>query len=241
MMNQNRVSIRESLYTVTLLVLLALVGTGFLGNITAVHAQSAATCGGQDTDQVQDQNTANDATEPKCPEDTKAETDSTACIVFGTASAETKDLNAAGEQANGQEVQDAAGTEANGQEVQDQAGSGEQAGEGNAANAVNEADQVQDPAYAGSLKVDETALQTMPDAGRCSALKTMAKITVEAAQTAALKANAGSAVDIIELDVENGYLVYSVQLKDGRDVKVDAGNGSVLTTQAADAAESTAP
>lgn len=235
MMHQNRVSIRESLYTVTLLVLLALVGTGFLGNITAVHAQSAATCGGQDTDQVQDQNTANDATEPKCPEDTKAETNSTACIVFGTAPVETTDVNAAGEQANGQEVQDAAGTEANGQEVQDQAG------EGNAANAVNEADQLQDPAYAGSLKVDETTLQTMPDAGRCSALKTMAKITVEAAQAAALKANAGSAVDMIELDVENGYLVYSVQLKDGRDVKIDAGNGSVLATQAVDAAESTAP
>lgn len=227
MMNQNRVSIRESLYTVTLLVLLALFGTGFLGNITAVHAQSAATCGGQDTDQVQDQNTANDATEPKCPEDTKAETDSTACIVFGTAPAETTDVNAAGEQANGQEVQDQTGTETNGQEIQDQTGSGEQAG-----------DQVQDPAYVGSLKVDETALQTMPDAGRCSALKTMAKITVEAAQAAVLKANAGSAVDIIELDVENSYLVYSVQLKDGRDVKVDAGNGSVLATQAADAAES---
>ncbi len=229
MMNQNRVSIRESLYTVTLLVLLALVGTGFLGNITAVHAQSAVTCGGQDTDQVQDQNTANDVTEPKCPEDTKTETDSTACIVFGTASAETTDVNAIGEQANGPEVQDQTGTEANGQEIQDQTGSGEQA------------DQVQDPAYVGSLKVDETALQTMPDAGRCSALKTMAKITVEAAQAAVLKANAGSAVDIIELDVENGYLVYSVQLKDGRDVKVDAGNGSVLATQAGDAAESATP
>ncbi len=235
MMNQNRVSIRESLYTVTLLVLLALFGTGFLGNITAVHAQVATTCGGQDTDQVQDQNTANDATEPKCPEDTKAETDSTACIVFGTASAETTDVNAAGEQANGQEVQDQTGTEANGPEVQDQAG------EGNAANAGKESDQVQDPAYMGSLKVDETTLQTMPDAGRCSALKTMAKITVEAAQAAALKANTGSAVDIIELDVENGYLVYSVQLKDGLDVKVDAGNGSVLATQAADAAESATP
>ncbi|MBI1278432.1 MAG: hypothetical protein GC179_09930 [Anaerolineaceae bacterium] len=228
MMNQNRVSLRESLYTVTLLALLALFGTGFLGNITAVQAQSAATCGGQDTDQVQDQNTANDSTEPKCPEDTKAETDTTVCIVLGTASPEATDVNAAGEQPNGQEVQDQTGTEANGQEVQDQAG------EGNVANAGNEADQVQNPAYKGSLKVDETLLQTMPDAGRCSALKTMAKITVEAAQAAALKANAGSAVDTIKLDVENGYLVFSVQLKDGRDVKVDAGNGSILATQVAD-------
>ncbi len=46
---------------------------------------------------------------------------------------------------------------------------------------------------------------------------------------------------MIELDVENGYLVYSVQLKDGHDVKVDAGNSSVLATQAADVAENTAP
>ena len=237
MMNQNRVSIRESLYTVTLLALLALFGTGFLGNITAVHAQVAATCGGQDTDQVQDQSTANDATEPNCPEDTKAETDSAACIVFGTVTAESTATPDMG----GQEVQDQAGTEANGQEVQDQTGSGEQTGEVDTADAGKTDGQVQDPAYVGSLKVDETALQTMPDIGRCNALKTMAKITVEGAQAAALKANTGSAVDTIELDVENGYLVYSVQLKDGRDVKVDAGNGSVLATQAADRAESAAP
>jgi len=226
-MNQNRVLLRESLYTVTLLVLLALLGTGFLSNVTAVHAQSAVTCEGQDTDQVQDQHTASDATEQKCPEDTKGKTDTTDCIVFGTAPAETTATPDSG----GQDVQDQAGTEANGQEVQDQSNNDEQTDEG---NTDKSGDQVQDPTYVGSLKVDETALQTMPDAGRCSALKTIAKIAVDAAQAAVLKANVGSTVDTIELDVENGYLVYSVQLKDGRDVKVDAGNGSILATQAAD-------
>jgi uncharacterized membrane protein YkoI len=229
MINQNRVSIREALYTMTLLALLALFGTGFLGNITAVHAQAAATCGGQDTDQVQDQTSADATPEPNCPEDTTAETDAAACVVFGTVTAEST----ATPEVAGQEVQDQAGTEANGQEVQDQAGTGEQAGEGNTADAGTAGD----PAYVGSLKVDETPLQTLPDAGRCNALKTMAKVTVEAAQAAALKANAGSTIDTIELDVENGYLVYSVQLKDGRDVKVDAGNGSVLATQAPDLTE----
>lgn len=237
MMNQNRVSIRESLYTVTLLALLALFGTGFLGNITAVHAQADAACDGQDTDQVEDESTAADATEPNCPEDSSAEPDASTCVVFGTVTAEST----AEPEVGGQEVQDSAGTEANEQEVQDQTETGEQADDGNAADAGKEGDPVQDLTYVGSLKVDETALQTMPDSGLCSTLKSMAKITVEAAQTAALKANAGSAVDMIELDVENSYLVYSIQLKDGRDVKVDAGNGSVLATEAADADESAAP
>jgi hypothetical protein len=32
---------------------------------------------------------------------------------------------------------------------------------------------------------------------------------------------------------ESGFLVYSVQLADGTDVKVDAGNGTILHTEAA--------
>ncbi len=222
MMSKNRISIRESLYTVTLLALLALLGTGFLGNITAVHAQSAATCGRQDTDQVQDESTATDATEPNCPETEQG--DSGVCVLIGAEPKETTDPAGADEQVGeGNQV-----NEANAPDGTEQA---------NTSESTNDGDQVQDPAYVGSLKVDEPALQTMPDAGRCNALKTMAKITVEAAQGAVLKANVGSVVDMIELDVENGYLVYSVQLKDGRDVKVDAGNGSILATQAADSSE----
>ena len=68
-MKRNRISLRESLYTLSLLLLMvALFGIGFIGNVTRVHAQSDAACGTADTDQLQDENTANDATEPKCPE-----------------------------------------------------------------------------------------------------------------------------------------------------------------------------
>jgi len=38
-------------------------------------------------------------------------------------------------------------------------------------------------------------------------------------------------------DNENGALVYSVELSNGLDVKVDAGNGTILSTEQADADE----
>ena len=53
-------------------------------------------------------------------------------------------------------------------------------------------------------------------------------ITAEAAQkTAEAYLNAGTAVKV-ELDDENGALVYSVQFSNGTDVKVDAMTGTVL-------------
>ncbi len=56
-------------------------------------------------------------------------------------------------------------------------------------------------------------------------------ITAEAAQkTAESYLNAGTAVKV-ELDDENGALVYSVEFSNGTDVKVDAMTGSVLGTE----------
>lgn len=56
-------------------------------------------------------------------------------------------------------------------------------------------------------------------------------ITAEAAQkTAESYLNAGAAVKV-ELDDENGALVYSVEFSNGTDVKVDAMTGSVLGTE----------
>lgn len=53
-------------------------------------------------------------------------------------------------------------------------------------------------------------------------------ITAEAAQKAAeAYLNAGTAVRV-QLDDENGKLVYSVEFPDGTDVKVDAMSGTVL-------------
>ena len=56
-------------------------------------------------------------------------------------------------------------------------------------------------------------------------------ITVEAAQkTAESYLNAGTAVKV-QLDDEDGKLVYSVEFSNGTDVKVDAMTGSLLGTE----------
>lgn len=59
-------------------------------------------------------------------------------------------------------------------------------------------------------------------------LTSLAKIPAERAMAAALAAYPGSRVRALALENENGYLVYSVLLSNGLEVKVDAGNGQVL-------------
>jgi uncharacterized membrane protein YkoI len=90
-------------------------------------------------------------------------------------------------------------------------------------------DQTQDPSYKSSVTAPEQNGQN--EAGESSALQSMAKITPDQARDAALAAVPGTA-DKIELDNENGNVVYSVQITDASgkvtDVKVDAGNGAVL-------------
>lgn len=101
--------------------------------------------------------------------------------------------------------------------------------EGN--EAAYEADSgVQEPPYAGSISVDQTQTENLSEADEAADLQGQATITADEASTAALAANPGAAVTQIELDNENGTLVYSVQLDNGSDVKVDAGNGIVLYT-----------
>jgi uncharacterized membrane protein YkoI len=69
-------------------------------------------------------------------------------------------------------------------------------------------------------------------------LASLAKITADQARDAALAANPGTTATQVELDNENGCLVYSVELSNGADVKVDAGNGQVLHTEAAGSEDS---
>jgi uncharacterized membrane protein YkoI len=75
------------------------------------------------------------------------------------------------------------------------------------------------PTYKCSIKVPE------PEPAD---LSTLAKIKADQAMAAAQTAFPGTAVKKVELDNENGCLVYSVVLSNGMDVKVDAGNGAVL-------------
>jgi hypothetical protein len=59
------------------------------------------------------------------------------------------------------------------------------------------------------------------------------------AEAAALAAHPGAQVVKSELDNENGSLVYSVELNNGKDVKVDAGTGAILFVESGEDDEET--
>jgi len=89
----------------------------------------------------------------------------------------------------------------------------------------------QQPQYTGSITIGESQYEGMSEADEAAALQAKANITSAQAEAAALAANPGTTVVKIELDNENGVLVYSVELSNGMDVKVDAGNGKILYTE----------
>jgi uncharacterized membrane protein YkoI len=93
--------------------------------------------------------------------------------------------------------------------------------------------QQQDPSYKGSVTTPEQANQS--EADEAAALQAAAKITPDQARQAALAAVPGTA-GTVSLDNENGSVVYSVSITDSSgtvtDVKVDAGNASVLAKDA---------
>jgi hypothetical protein len=59
-------------------------------------------------------------------------------------------------------------------------------------------------------------------------LAALAKITADEAMAAARAAYPGSRVQRVELENDNGCLVYGISLSNGLEVKVDAGTGVVL-------------
>jgi len=89
----------------------------------------------------------------------------------------------------------------------------------------------QQPQYTGSITIDESQYEGVSEADEAAALQAKATITSAQAEAAALAANPGTTVVKTELDNENGVLVYSVELSNGMDVKVDAGNGKILYTE----------
>lgn len=94
----------------------------------------------------------------------------------------------------------------------------------------------QEPSYAGTatITVDES---TMPEdeAAEAAALASLATVSQADAEAAALAAVSGEIVQA-ELDNENGFVVWSIEVRDTagtvHDVKIDAGNAAVLGTQA---------
>jgi uncharacterized membrane protein YkoI len=91
-------------------------------------------------------------------------------------------------------------------------------------------DGMQEPSYTGSVAVDQTQTEGMSEADESAALQGNATISAADAEATALAANPGTTVVKTELDNENGALVYSVELSNSADVKVDAGSGSILFT-----------
>ena len=67
-----------------------------------------------------------------------------------------------------------------------------------------------------------------------AALSSKAVISAADAEAAALAANPGTTAVKVELDNENGVVVYSVELSNGLDVKVDAATGKIIHTEAAE-------
>jgi len=83
--------------------------------------------------------------------------------------------------------------------------------------------EAQIPSYQCSIKVPEPEPKD---------LSSLAKIKADQAMAVAQAAITGTTVKKVELENENGCLVYSVSLNNGMEVKVDAGNGKILQKEA---------
>lgn len=97
------------------------------------------------------------------------------------------------------------------------------------------AQQDQQPAYTSSITVPQDQAST-GEQDEAAALASQAKVSSDQARAAALAQFPGATIQQVELDNEDGSLVYSVQLADSagktQEVKVDAGTGQVLQVQA---------
>jgi len=95
--------------------------------------------------------------------------------------------------------------------------------------AQQEADGEQDPSYIGTIHVDDSV--DVSEDQEAATLQSLATITQDQAEQAALATAPGATVTKVTLDNENGWVVYSVTLDNGTEVKVDAGDGQVLATE----------
>ena len=103
------------------------------------------------------------------------------------------------------------------------------------AQASAEQQETQDPSYKGSITIDETRYEGKNEQDESKALAGSAKITAEQAKQAA-EAKVGGTASKVELGNENGNLVYEVNVGK-KEVKVDAGNKSVLKVEQNDGEE----
>ena len=86
----------------------------------------------------------------------------------------------------------------------------------------------QSPSYSSSNSVEDAQYEGMSDVEEAAALAGLTSVTPEQAKAVALDAYPGTTVIEVELDNENGAVVYGIELSNGMDVKVDAGNLEIL-------------
>jgi len=115
-------------------------------------------------------------------------------------------------------------------DIEEEVGDQNEADMDDETEASNDVDE-QQPIYAGTTTVDNSQFEGMSEAEETDALQAKATISAADAEAIALAANPGTNVVETELDNENGVLVYDVELDNGTEVKIDAGNGQILYTE----------
>lgn len=95
-----------------------------------------------------------------------------------------------------------------------------------------------EPSYTGSIPAPKGTGtdDATSEAAESAALATLAKTTEADARAAALGRFPGATIQKASLEDENGSVVWSIELTDAnkvaQDVKVDAGNGTILAVEA---------
>jgi uncharacterized membrane protein YkoI len=89
----------------------------------------------------------------------------------------------------------------------------------------------EDPPLKGSLPVDEALTEGLSDADEAAILQEQAVLSANEAKTAAEAAQPGTKAIKVELESEDGFLVYDVELDNGMELTIDAGDGTVLLTE----------
>jgi uncharacterized membrane protein YkoI len=83
----------------------------------------------------------------------------------------------------------------------------------------------------GSLPVDEALTEGLSDADEAAILQEQAVLSADEAKAAAEAAQPGTKAVKVELESEDGFLVYDVELDNGMELTIDAGDGTVLLTE----------
>jgi len=96
--------------------------------------------------------------------------------------------------------------------------------------------EAQEPAYTGSVQAPKDTANEQSEAAEAAALASLAKISEADARNAALAKFPGATIQKASLQDENRNVVWAVELTDAnkaaQEVKVDAGNGAILATEA---------